>query len=262
MRLSWGCFRDGSITVYASKVAVCADLHPYQSLDSLRDEYMYLAHGLKPSDDYEVDEAVYREKRIASLPALVRERVVSAIELGKNAESVKEVANVIDSINNDVDIPHEVASMIKSDVYTHRGTVHEDDVRERQPGKITKTNAFQSKLWFTLTDGTKVYLGGRHDGYDELNNRLVEIKVRQRRFLNVPEYERIQVHCYMHIFDTHRVTLIESYNDSQKEHNIMYNLEFWQTVTGNVKYFLESLLARRSNDVGVDKVDERIEVRE
>lgn len=261
MKLSWGFFGDKSITVYASKVAVAADLHPYQNRDDLQNEYNFHAFGEKPTEEYEADPQVAERKAIDSLPSTVRERVLTAIDQGLKAGSVKDVGGVIGALAKDREVPRAVTDMVRSKVYTQYGASKEDSVREGLSSSVTKTNAFKTRPWFTLSNGIPVVLGGRHDGYDAINNRVVEIKVRQRRFLSVPEYERVQVHSYMHIFDTHRITLIEHYNGEEREHNVMYDSELWHLVTNNVKSFMESLIVRPGND-GRDDGDDDVKVPE
>lgn len=253
-KLSWAYARPEHLTVFASKVAVMADMHPYQDRQELTDEYTFLVTGMKPHDDYEPDERVVEEKIIQALPEEVEQKVRIAIETGIDTNDTAEVTKIVDEIKADPDVPEAASRIVQKTLYTTHGTNMEEGIRqenEKQTGNtIVKTIKFLARAWFRI--GTPdpenvnervrwVFVGGRHDGYDPKQQRIVEIKTRQRRFLGVPEYERIQLHVYMHIMDVQRATLIESFKGQQKEHNVMFDRELWQEVTKACKEYIESV---------------------
>ena len=76
--------------------------------------------------------------------------------------------------------------------------------------------------------GIKFKLFGRLDGIVE--DKVLESKNRRSRFLGVPEYERIQLHAYMFLTDTTSSVLIENLNGVQREHEVMFDHEFWNEI--------------------------------
>lgn len=67
--------------------------------------------------------------------------------------------------------------------------------------------------------------GGKVDGR-LASGEILEVKQRQRRFLNVPIYERIQVQVYMMIFDQAQCTLREHFTNEFREHVVARD-EVW-----------------------------------
>jgi len=61
-----------------------------------------------------------------------------------------------------------------------------------------------------------------------------KIKTRSYKFLGVREYERVQVHAYMHIFETRQAELVESYNGETRTHAVPFDDAFWTGVKESV----------------------------
>ena len=83
--------------------------------------------------------------------------------------------------------------------------------------KVQHTNKFHSTtLGMMPYTNVQWGVGGRLDGLDA-QGRVVEIKNRTRRFFTViPEYERVQVACYLKIMRATKALLVQQYNGEQR----------------------------------------------
>jgi len=148
-------------------------------------------------------------------------------------------------------VPENVVNLVQKSVYTKHGTEKEEGIRKKMEvsmGHIDKNkNKFVTSnepfiiLQNSARDSKKsmeIYLGGRHDGMTQ-DNRVVEIKTRQRRFLGTPIYELVQVHAYMFIYNTEMATIIESFNGEERSHHIKFDHELWSEIKNKTATFFE-----------------------
>lgn len=204
-KTSWMTCRNNDMTIvlYASKLAACAGLHPYVHQQELLDEMR--------SDHVHPTEVAMRE--IDALPTATREALRNALDASySNAEEVVDACREATSL-----LTPSSALAVQSVLYTRHGTEQEDVVRRSEQHstgcKIRTSHAFckTSQPVCVLASGARVFVGGKHDGVDADTGDIIEIKTRQRRFLGVPLYERIQLLAYMEMHGVRRGRLIESY---------------------------------------------------
>lgn len=110
--------------------------------------------------------------------------------------------------------------MLCSSVSKKRGINEESkilDSYEKVSGKkITKRN---SSMYYTKIKG--ITIGGRIDGFDEKDNKLVEVKNRTYKLFNtIPIYEKVQCEIYMKMLNIDSCVHIERFNgmDIKKEY--------------------------------------------
>jgi hypothetical protein len=104
---------------------------------------------------------------------------------------------------------------------TIRGTLHDGTVptRRRQLGVIH--------------DGAyTVMLTGVADGLTD--DTVVEIKKRRARLLGVPDYERVQCACYMHLYGRSSALLVEEYAGNHVAHPILHNEIEWVGIVDGI----------------------------
>ena len=72
-------------------------------------------------------------------------------------------------------------------------------------------------------------LVGKVDGRFEETGEIIEAKERRNRlFKRVVEYERVQLHCYMHLTRTRCSVLRERYDGHVMEHVVPFDEDFWR----------------------------------
>lgn len=73
------------------------------------------------------------------------------------------------------------------------------------------------------------------------NNYIVEVKNRTRGFFNtLRDYEKTQIHMYMHMLEIKRSKLVEKYNDKIRVTDIYENEEYTQEITESLGVFLKT----------------------
>lgn len=231
------------LVLYASKLAACAGMNPYQTQQELSAE---LRHARGQGDDagyLPPREAAARTLDTLGPDARARVDAAMATRYDDAAAVVRAVQEVRDLVKDEV-----VAEVVQRALYTTHGTQCEAGVRSASevavPGRVIRTDAsftVSPTPWLVLAD-VDVYLGGKHDGTMEQGARIVEIKTRQRRFLGAPRYELIQTHAYMHVYGTRSASLIESYMGQRQEHDIAFDDRLWSDVREAVAEFVQPLL--------------------
>jgi hypothetical protein len=126
------------------------------------------------------------------------------------------------------------------------GTAKEAGSRE-QLVKSTGVQVKHSNQFHKLRLGTMPYarqpwgIGGRLDGLDE-QGRVVEIKNRTRRFFPaIPEYERIQVACYMQLLKTRHAVIVEQLNGAQRRTEVEQDDAAWEAIREQLEHVVHVL---------------------
>lgn len=101
------------------------------------------------------------------------------------------------------------------------GTLHEGAVPTRR-----------SQLGVIHGGAYTVMLTGVADGLTD--DTVVEIKKRRARLLGVPEYERVQCACYMHLYDRPNALLVEEYAGAHVAHPILHNEIEWVGIVDGI----------------------------
>jgi hypothetical protein len=127
----------------------------------------------------------------------------------------------------------EVVAKAASAVRCAYGTAREEASRQQLVEEagvpVEHTNAFRSaKLGYLPYAKVAWGVGGRLDGLDA-EGRVVEIKNRTRRFFTtVPEYERVQVACYMRIMNARAAVVVQQFNGEQRRTVVAHDEALWQ----------------------------------
>lgn len=128
----------------------------------------------------------------------------------------------------------EVAAKVASAVRCAFGTAREEASRQQLVQEVgvpvEHTNAFKLvKLGYLPYAKVAWGVGGRLDGLDA-DGRVVEIKNRTRRFFTtVPEYERVQVACYMKIMGAASAVVVQQFNGEQRRTILAHDEAAWQS---------------------------------
>lgn len=128
----------------------------------------------------------------------------------------------------------DAAAKVASSVRCAFGTVREEASRKQLVDEggvaVEHTNAFKSvKLGYLPYAKAAWGVGGRLDGLDA-EGRVVEIKNRTRRFFTVvPEYERVQVACYLKIMRASEAVVVQQFNGEQRRTIIAHDEALWQS---------------------------------
>lgn len=114
----------------------------------------------------------------------------------------------------------ETTSQVKTQFGQHQ---EEKMVSEHQVGTIVSNN----DKFYKLELGEDWGIGGRIDGFRK--GILVEIKNRVNRFFDpLPEYDIVQIQCYMQILNTDSAIVIQKLGDKTKEMYVRRDRYQWE----------------------------------
>mgnify|MGYP001343927989 CR=1 FL=1 len=109
----------------------------------------------------------------------------------------------------------EITDSIKNLSNTRFGVKNEDDVckiyENMMKCEITKDNLFIKKKIIENNNFT-IKVGGKIDGINKKDGSIIEIKNRMKKlFYELRGYEKIQLMCYLYLFQSEKGYLVEAY---------------------------------------------------
>ena len=119
----------------------------------------------------------------------------------------------------------EITKSINNVTNTNFGTNNENDIfkiYENMSGlQFIKDNIYR-KYRIIDTIDICVFIGGKIDGINKEKDTIIEIKNRVNKlFYSLREYEKVQIMCYMHIFNIKKSHLVEAF---KKKFNAEINI--------------------------------------
>ena len=234
------------LVIFASKLAGCADMHPYMNRQEMRDEFQSRVYGIQ-SEGYEAPKE-FEERALKELDgeaqALLQETLkqIETLPAADTAGAVAAAAKQIDAMST---LSDAVKGVVRTKMYTQHGVQGESAIRDEtskeNKREIHADNKFRTKRIPVDVPGFDVFIGGRHDGISTLDSGeecVTEIKNRVRRHLGAPTYEKVQLHAYMDILSCRRGVIVENFKGSRKEHEFEFEQEFWDGVVAATGEFL------------------------
>jgi hypothetical protein len=155
----------------------------------------------------------------------------------------------------------------RAELYGAYGTQQEAPVREQQQQllDVTKDDVYRKRFLCEIlndlgeglnVDGEeknrttrwRIYVGGKCDGIGRRptdGKRVVlEIKNRvSRLFRSVPEYERIQIMCYLFVLGMDEALLLERYRDDSMEHGVTFDEVYWRELQQGIQDAARSVVS-------------------
>lgn len=147
------------------------------------------------------------------------------------------------NISNSITHPQKaVSSDIRSDANKAFGIINEPiaiSAYTSACGDILDTSQqLYVKHFHTLFD-TEYYIRGRLDGIHKESKYIVEVKNRvSRLFKPIPDYEKTQVHMYMHLTDIHTVRLVQRLDNTNHVTEMYYEPKYFEYISDLLKAFI------------------------
>lgn len=231
-----------NILLYASDLAACIGRNRYKSKNDMLKIYWkridpdsYSKHEFTVEIKDEIDKSIKKDE----IRALIDAKPENTIVIN---EIVEKAGKVVDG---HLDV-RAVKEYVKSELYKKFGTDHEEHAARKL--HVTKTNKFVKKVACEIF-GTKVLIGGRLDGVDDKDEKVVEIKTRMRGlFHSIPEYEMVQLQAYMFVTGKHSGMLVEQYQDDMEVHEAMFDARLWDTINNGIFEFASELIKLLQNE--------------
>lgn len=168
---------------------------------------------------------------------LVKKEIFDKIE-GLDEEDKKNITKSLHNVTN-----------------TKFGIRNENDITkiyEKITGNsILKDNKYRKILLFE-NEKYKIIIGGKIDGINNENGNIIEIKNRiNKLFYELRNYEKVQIMCYMYLFQTKKGHLVESH---KKENNpniniieVLYDQDYMQYIFNALVKFSDYYLYFMNN---------------
>ncbi len=234
--------------ISASDVAAVCDMHPYRS----RADTLVAYAKINAPELYTHLKGVDREHtthwRARANSLVAKEVLTRAIASDETFDAVlQQVGETSADPTRDIEA-------VRSAVYTSRGIRDETPQLDAyETSSSNKVCARNSKMYTVVADTSvgPLHIRGKIDGALE-DGTVVEHKRRQNRlFHTVPEYERVQVHVYMHMTGARRAILVESYGETQASHTVEWDAEFWGDILGRLDRFVTAFAGLDSSYASV-----------
>ena len=124
----------------------------------------------------------------------------------------------------------EIIKSINNVTNTTYGNDNENDITklyEKMSGnKIVKDNKYHKKLIYQ-SETLRLFIGGKIDGINNETGDIMEVKNRVHKlFYTLREYEKVQVICYMYLFNSKRCDLVEAYKSKKGTEINIINVDF------------------------------------
>lgn len=114
----------------------------------------------------------------------------------------------------------EITESIKNLSNTRFGIKNEDDITKMIEKKmniqIVKDNAYVKKK-IIENEFFSIQIGGKIDGINKQDGSIIEVKNRMKKlFLELRDYEKVQLMCYLYLFDSPKGFLVEAFKGKDK----------------------------------------------
>ena len=238
------------ICIYASDLAIITGHNTYQTIDELmyklwernfRSDYMECVASLQ-SEGQEIIQETKQDYIHRVTKEYNIEHAEKMMEECLKAADVKDLETKQNKLMSSLkDVPQKEKKLlkecIKSETNTSFGTRNENvgitEYTQETGEKVKQLERFFKKSLYQ----TKKHLwsiGGRIDGIDEKDTKVIEIKNRVKRlFYTLRDYEKVQVYAYMYILGLNDSRLVECYKQNKTcDINIIevpFDSNFWNT---------------------------------
>jgi hypothetical protein len=219
------------VYVGASEIASLISLNPHTSAgDAI--ERLWEKNNRKT-----FREALARNK-LQSFTPQERLKDLGVLELATavvDAEDTKTYNEKLDETLRQV-LTAQDQKVVQDFVNTSRGTKHEkvtfEHLKQTRPSSKFESDATRYQQSIQIPNSLMEYIiTGYIDGVETNNKRIIEIKNRQRRFLNhVPLYEQVQCQAYLFLTGLQVCEHTESFRGEVKTTTLRYEPSFWNQV--------------------------------
>lgn len=155
--------------------------------------------------------------------------------------------NIFEKMENLTEIEKkEITKSITNVVNTNYGIKNENDVTklyENLTGNIIIKDNKYRKIKILENDQYNVYIGGKIDGINNQTNNIIEVKNRVKKlFYTLRDYEKVQIMCYMYLFNSKKGELVEAYKKKETTINIIevdFDKDYMQEIINKILFFIK-----------------------
>jgi hypothetical protein len=191
-------------------------------------------------------------------PIDIPKRYNRMIEKNINETEIKKVQKKILDIKN-LKCSDEIKQEIKKQIYTKRGIKYEDHAIEDYQNDIDlhiQTPKEFIKRFFIKND-VSFLIGGRIDGMvidNQGDTIVIEVKNRQQKVFEViPDYEKIQLECYLRMMRSDKCIFIERYDHQNHIKEYFQDDLLWNEILLSLSVIARNIQSLKESDKHVGK---------
>uniref|UniRef100_A0A6C0J805 Uncharacterized protein n=1 Tax=viral metagenome TaxID=1070528 RepID=A0A6C0J805_9ZZZZ len=212
--------------INASKVADAIGVSHFKT----KDEIYCAKKNTNEFPDIQIDLSISDQIRQASETPSINE--CNSIEKTLIAEAIQKMPDVK---------TNRIEEFVKKTISVDRGMINESKIIEelRETKKLAiKTNNKLYYLNFEFKEAN-LKIGGKIDGLDKTNNKILEVKTRRHKFLGIRDYEEIQLEIYMKMLNLSKATLVERYEQEERIHEYEHNPTLYDKIVLGLQDYVE-----------------------
>lgn len=153
--------------------------------------------------------------------------------------------SLIDTKINNLEGLQKLNVEIKKDLQMKRGNIKENNnlniIQKKRNIIIGSRNSkmYEKVLYTDPNELYQLVLRGKMDGISD--DIIIETKNRTKRLFNhIPDYEKVQLECYMYLSGLYKALHIEHFNENSNEIEYNHDEEFWNECLKNIIDFIET----------------------
>lgn len=177
---------------------------------------------------------------VHQLEEAIKKNIVYPTQNGSLTEEKSK--SMLSCLLKDKPVLESMNQYIQKDLRMRRGNIKEskniDILQEKKQIKVEQRNSKMYTKELVRTDKYCIVLKGKVDGISE--NTVVEAKNRQNRlFMELRDYERVQLEAYMFLTGHSKSVLTEHYNDTSNQIHYLHDEGFWQLCVDSTIQFID-----------------------
>ena len=182
----------------------------WQKYDKKDYEKFSSSIGFIKENDKEIIEKIASKNNIDIAQEL--KSCAKTTNLNDFASIKKNILSKVDNLNESE--KKEIIKSIDNVTNTKFGIKNETDVTKLYESKtssiIIKDNRYHKKSIYS-NDFLNIMIGGKIDGINNSNSCIIEVKNRVKTLFHIlRDYEKVQIMCYMHLFESYKGHLVEA----------------------------------------------------
>lgn len=206
------------------------------------DKYKKITEFIKESDEDIIEKITIKNNIDISseLKNCVKSKNTNELHIMKK--------NILEKMENLTEIEKkEITKSISNVTNTKFGIKNENDVTklyENLTGNIIIKDNKYHKIKILENDTYSVYIGGKIDGINNETKSIIEVKNRVNKlFYVLRNYEKVQIMCYMYLFNSKRGNLVEAHK--KREGTIInvievdFDKEYMQEIIDKIIFFIK-----------------------
>jgi hypothetical protein len=199
-------------------------------------------HTLTPSQlSILNDELIQFETTIRDPESCIKQYIIQPCLCGELTE--EDVKELLAEHAQEGSVLQVMMPYIAQDVRMRRGNVKEhtnlETLQTKKAISVTQRNSQMYTKQLLRTDTYCLVLRGKVDGIAD--DTIIEAKSRHSKlFMELRDYERVQLEAYMFLTGFTKSTLTEHYNDTSHQINYSRDEDFWNTCVASTKDFIDT----------------------